>query len=177
MAQVMQAVEVSRMLNATPAVTHKLFLTDVGFREWFCDSAYVQPRDGGRIFLSWNSGFAMIGTYENREKDQPVVFTWQVVGEPDVSRITAAFEAIDGGTRVTIAHDGPSAGPDGRDPQQGWEKALDVLQSVAEQGDDIRFTRRPMLGIMPNAFVEADAQRLGLEKPEGIFLAGVLDNM
>jgi hypothetical protein len=177
MAQVMQAVEVSRMLNATPAVAHRLFLTDVGFREWLSDSAYVQPRAGGRVFLSWNSGFAVIGTYESRDKDQPVVFTWQVVGEPDVSRITASFEVVDGGTRVTITHDGPSAGPDGRDPQPGWEKALDVLQSVAEQGDDIRFTRRPMLGIMPNAFVQADADRLGLEKPEGILLSGVLDNM
>jgi hypothetical protein len=177
MAQILQAVQISRMMDTNPALAHRMFLTDVAFREWLSDSAYVQPRDGGRVFLSWNSGFAVIGTYESREKDQPVVFTWQVVGEADVSRITAAFDAVDGGTRVTVTHDGPSAGPDGRDPQQGWEKALDVLQAVTERGEDIRFTRRPMLGIMPGQFTESDAKRLGLEKAEGILLSGVLDNM
>ena len=44
-------------------------------------------------------------------------------------------------TRITLTHDGAAIGPNGRDPQEGWEAALEVLENVLERGDDIRFTR------------------------------------
>lgn len=177
MVQAVAAVQVQLMVNADAKAAYRMFLTDQSFRRWLSDGAYVQPRDGGRLFLTWDSGFAVIGTYETREQDKQVAFTWQVVGEPDITHVCATFDSVDGGTRVTVTHDGASTGPNGRDPQAGWTVALEVLQSVLEEGDDIRFTRRPMLGIMVGDMNEAAATRLGLEKPEGILIDGTLPEM
>src|SRR5574341_812149 len=141
MVQAMQAVQVSRMVKAAPAAVYKMLTRDVGLREWLSDGATAQSRDGGKFLLTWNAGFAVAGTFETREQDKQVAFTWQVVGDPDASRIRVTLEPAEDGARVTISHEGPSAGPQGRAPQQGWETALDLLQSVLETGEDFRLTR------------------------------------
>src|SRR5574341_43665 len=177
MVQAMQAVQVSRMVKAAPAAVYKMLTRDVGLREWLSDGATAQSRDGGKLLLMWNSGFAAAGTFEAREQDQQVALTWQVVGEPEVSHIRIDLESAGEGTRATASHDGPSAGPNGRAPQQGWEMALDVLQSVLETGDDFRFTRRPMLGIMVGDLNDETAKRLGLPNAQGILVDDTIEGM
>lgn len=177
MVQELQAVQVSRAIKSSAKSAYRMFAKDLAFREWLADSAYVQDRDGGRVFLSWNSGYAVIGTYGTRKEGEQVAFTWQVVGAPEVSRVQVDFAQEGDKTRITLSHDGSAVGPDGRDAQAGWEAAFDVLEAVLERGDDIRFTRRPMLGITINNLDEAEAKRLGLEKPEGILIGGTVAGM
>jgi uncharacterized protein YndB with AHSA1/START domain len=177
MVQVTQAVQVSRMIKAVPSAAYKMLTRDVGLREWLSDGAYAQPRDGGKFLLAWNSGFAVAGTFETREQDKQVAFTWQVPGDPEVSHIRVNLESAEDGTRVTVRHEGPTAGPNGRAPQQGWEAALEVLQSVLETGDDFRFTRRPMLGIMVGELNDEVARRLNLPNAQGILVDDPIEGM
>ena len=177
MVQAMQAVQVSRMVKAAPSAAYRLLTADVGFREWLSDGAYAQPRDGGKFLLTWNSGFAIAGTFETREQDKGVAFTWQVPGEAEVSHIRVDLEPAGEGTRVTVSHEGANAGPNGREAEQGWETALEILQSVLEKGDDIRFTRRPMLGIVVGELNDGIAKRLGLPDAKGIRLDNTMDGM
>lgn len=174
MVQEMQAVQVSRAIKTNPKSAYQMFAKDMAFREWLCDAAYVQDRDGGRVFLSWNSGFSVIGTYETRKEGEQIAFTWQVVGEPEVSRVQVDFAKEGDGTRITLTHDGASVGPNGRDAQEGWDAAFEVLENVLERGDDIRFSRRPMLGISVDNLDDAAAARLGMEKPHGILIGGTV---
>src|SRR5688572_13759262 len=162
MVQELQAVQISRAIKGSAKSAYQMFAKDLAFREWLADSAYVQDRDGGRVFLSWNSGYAVIGTHETRKEGEQVAFTWQVVGEPEVSRVQVDFAQEGDKTRITLSHDGAAVGPNGRDAQAGWEAAFDVLEAVLERGDDIRFTRRPMLGITVDNLDDAAAKRLGL---------------
>jgi hypothetical protein len=60
---------------------------------------------------------------------------------------------------------------------QEWKGSLENLASVLETGQDIRFVKRPMLGIFISDFSAEIAAKLGVPVAEGIRLDGTVEGM
>jgi uncharacterized protein YndB with AHSA1/START domain len=177
----MQAVRISRKVKASPEAVYKAFTRDVSFREWLSDSAYTQNRVGGKLLLVWNSGYAATGSFEKLDEDRQVVFTWQGLGESEMSRVQVDIEPAGESCTVMVAHTGIGMGEGSQERMdqitKDWEGSLENLQSVLEDGLDLRITRRPMLGILVDFMDDVVAKRLGLLENKGIRLGDVLDGM
>lgn len=85
------------------------------------------------------------------------------------------------GTRVFLRHDGLGDGPEWQATvdalEKQWPRALENLASVLTTGEDLRFTRRPMLGIIISDLNERIAAEIGVPVAEGIRLDSVIDGM
>ena len=113
--------------------------------------------------------------------DERISFTWQGKGEPAPTRVRVALRPDGEGTVVELVHKGIGTGKKWAEAaaaiQRGWETGLENLRSVLETGHDLRFTRRPMLGILPDALTAEAAARLGVPVTKGILLGGVVEGM
>ena len=65
-------------------------------------------------------------------------------------------------------------GPGPSTVRGGWIAGLENLQSLLERGEDLRYTRRPMLGITLEDFNVQIAHRLGVPVVEGIRLTAAV---
>jgi len=168
-------------IKATPAQVFYALTNGTSLREWFCDFASTDPRPGGRIYLVWNSGFYSAGEFTNLEKDKSISYTWFGRGEPAPTEVCISLETHNGSTYVSLEHAGVGAGDDWaptiEEVQKGWNDSLENLVSILETGQDLRFIRRPMLGITVADFNEEIAKQLGVPINQGIRLDGVVDGM
>jgi uncharacterized protein YndB with AHSA1/START domain len=168
-------------IEAAPSQVFHAFTNATALREWLCDAAMVLPRRDGRIHLWWTSGYHATGDYTKVVPDERVSFTWQGRGEPGQTRVRVAIRPDGEGTVVEVAHKGVGTAKKWAEAAEairgGWEKGLENLRSVLETGHDLRFTRRPMLGILPDTLTPEAAARLGVPITEGILLGGVVDGM
>jgi uncharacterized protein YndB with AHSA1/START domain len=163
-------------VNVYRALTHAALL-----KEWFCHASQADARKGGRVYLWWNEGYAVSGEYTHLEADQKVGLTWSGQGDPASSRVIVRLSSRNGGTRVELRHTGLGTGvPAARAAKRLarlWEEGLENLQSLLETGQDLRYTRRPMLGINVGDFNAEIAKRLGVPVSEGVRLDGVVEGM
>ncbi|MCU0281576.1 MAG: SRPBCC domain-containing protein [Acidimicrobiia bacterium] len=168
-------------IEATPSAVFHAFTNSTALREWLCDAAMVTPRKDGRLHLWWASGYHATGDFTKVVPGERVSFTWQGKGEPAPTRVRVALRPDGDGTVVELEHKGIGGGKKWAGAaaamQQGWETGLDNLRSVLETGHDLRFTRRPMLGILPDALTSEAAARLGVPTDKGILLGGVVEGM
>ena len=176
-----QALEFNRMVGAAPAQVYRAWTRAVALREWLCDTAIADARPGGRVYFGWNSGYWAAGEYTTLEPDQRVAFTWQGKGEPGSTQIEVAMQAAGDGTAIKLVHrglgDGPAWDAMREEAAAGWQGGLENLASVLETGQDLRFTRRPMLGILLDEFNAEIAARLDVPVTEGTRLSGVVEGM
>jgi uncharacterized protein YndB with AHSA1/START domain len=167
-----------RTVKAPPAEVYRAFTTSTALRTWLCDSAQMDARKGGRVYLWWNSGFYASGEFTTVAADKRLAFTWRGRNEPDASQVRVSLAADNGSTLVTVAHAGVGTGrawaPVTKEIEEGWAGALENLQSVLETGQDLRFVRRPMLGVMIGEFNAEIARRLGVPVAEGLRLDEVV---
>lgn len=168
-------------IEAAPAAVFHAFTNSTALREWLCDAAMVTPRKDGRLHLWWSSGYHATGDFTKVEPGERISFTWQGKGEPAPTRVRVALRPDDEGTVVELVHKGIGGGKKWAGAaaaiQRGWETGLENLRSVLETGHDLRFTRRPMLGILPDALTSEAATRLGVPTDKGILLGGVVEGM
>lgn len=160
---------------------YQAFTNSTWLREWFCEIATVNPKPGGHLFMAWNNGFYTAGTYTELVRNHLLAFTWQGRNEPGPTWVRVTITPQNGGARVTIEHGGIgsedawiSVVPEFR---KGWDTSLENLVSVLETGKDLRFVRRPMLGITLTDFNEEIARHLNVPVSKGIRLDGVVDGM
>ncbi len=170
-----------QIVKAPPAQAYYAFTNATAWREWMCDVATVVPRVGGRVYLCWNSGYYSAGEYTHLEPGKRLDFTWQGRGEPGATQVKVTLEAQDGGARVLLEQTGFGTGPEWQKPVQesreGWTQGLENLASVLETGQDLRITRRPMLGVMLSDFTPEIARQMGLPVSEGVRIDGTLEGM
>ncbi|MDX1689361.1 MAG: SRPBCC domain-containing protein, partial [Candidatus Promineifilaceae bacterium] len=170
-----------RKIQAPAAELFRAFSNATALREWLSDVATVSPREGGRFYLAWNDGYYTSGTFTSLVPDEEVAFTWHSPVDPGPSAVRASLLPVDGGTRVLLEHSGLGAGPAWSetvsDLERAWPISLENLASVMETGEDLRFTRRPMLGITVSDFNADVAGQLGVPVAEGIRLDGVVSGM
>ncbi len=168
-------------IAATPAAVFHAFTNSTALREWLCDAAMVTPRPDGRLHLWWTSGYYATGEFTKVVPGERVSFTWQGKDEPTPTRVRVALRPDGEGTVVALAHKGLGTGKKWAEAaaaiSRGWETGLENLRSVLETGHDLRFTRRPMVGILPDALTPETAARLGVPTDKGILLGGVVEGM
>jgi uncharacterized protein YndB with AHSA1/START domain len=176
-----QTLEFTCTVGAAPAQVYRAWTRAVALREWLCDAAIADARPGGRVYFGWNSGYWAAGEYTALEPDARVAFTWQGKGEPGPTQIEVTVQAAGDGAAITLVHRGLGEGPAWdamrAEAAAGWQGGMENLASVLETGLDLRFTRRPMLGILLDEFNAEIAARLGVPVTEGIRLTGAVEGM
>jgi uncharacterized protein YndB with AHSA1/START domain len=171
-----------RTVRAPAAEVYRAFTNATALSEWLSNVALATPQKGGRLYLGWNSGYYASGEFTAADFGKKVAFTWLGRGEPAATRVQATFKEKGGSTTVTLTHAGIGGGKAwtaaAGEIARGWESGLENLQSVLETGLDLRFTLRPMLGIMGGDEVTPElAAREGLPVQRGLRLDGVVDGM
>lgn len=174
-------VVVRQEVAAPPAEVLRQFTNSTCLREWFCDVATVRAENGGRLYLGWNHGYGVVGNYTSIVPGRAVTFTWVGSMDPGPSQVAIDLAPSAAGTTVTVTHDGPVDG-DAERFERGmrrmWESGLQNLASVVATGHDLRFTLRPMLGVMVEAEVDAArAADLGLPVDHGVVLSGTAEGL
>jgi uncharacterized protein YndB with AHSA1/START domain len=181
MAAKTQALQFKQAVNAPPAEVYRAFTNSTALREWLCHAAQVEPRKGGRIHLWWNSGYYTTGEFTSLVPNKKIAFTWLGRDEPDATSVQVSIAEKRGAAVVTLAHAGIGRGKAWakaiEEIGDGWQNSLVNLQSVLETGWDLRFTRRPMLGINVGVFDAGVAEKLGVPVKEGILLDGASEEM
>ena len=170
-----------RTVAATPAEVYRAFTSSTALREWLCDTATTSPRANGHIFVGWNDGYYATGHFTELLHTRAVCFTWQGRGEPRPTSVHVAIEPREQGTAIVLEHSGIGEGPEWGDKtaefDRAWRRSLENLDSVLTSGEDLRVTRRPMLGVLLAGFDSADAARLGVPVAEGVRLSGVVPEL
>lgn len=125
-------------LPVTPDEAFALVTEPDRLRRWKTVSAYVDLRAGGEYRFTIVPGQVACGTYREIEPGRRLVFGWGWQGSedlpPDTSTVTVTVEPIEGGSRVTLTHDGLT-------PEQtvthaeGWHHYFERLEQLATTGD------------------------------------------
>ena len=176
-----QTLKFEQHIKVAPSQVYYAFTNATALREWLCDVATVIPQPGGRVYMAWNRGYYVCGEYTALEQDQKIAFTWLGRGEPGQTQIQVSIKDQGGGTLVSLVHEdigmGEAWARTAQEFQTGWKNGLENLASVLQTGEDLRFTQRPMLGIIGNDFTPKIAKALGVPVTEGLRLGGVVDGL
>ncbi len=167
---------------ATPAAeVFRAFTRATPLRDWLCDVALADARTSGRIYLWWNRGYYAAGEYTALEPDRRVTFTWMGRTDPGRTEVDVRLEERNGCTDLRLTHGGLGEGDDwdraAAEFDRGWTLALENLQSLLETGQDLRYTRRPMLGVTLDEFNPAIAAEMGVPATEGVRITSTLPGM
>ena len=201
LAETGQTLTFERTVRADPKEVFWAFTTSGALRNWFCDSAQVDARKGGLIYLTWNDGYYSSGEFTEFVPGESLAYTWRGPGDttPSIVNISLSQDtAADDGnshTTVRVSHSGiitPHENGSGEslssangfgpttasELEEGWQSSLENLQSLLETGEDLRITRRPLFGLNSGDNLNDElAARLGVPVKEGIWLGGLIEGM
>lgn len=108
-------------------------------RRWQTVSAQVDLRADGAYRWTVTPGHLAAGTFREVEPGKRVVFGWGWEGSadlaPDASTVTITLEPSNGGTRLTLTHEGLNEAQTAGHAE-GWNHFLERLQFAAESGVD-----------------------------------------
>ena len=177
----MRTLTFEQKIRASPAELYRAFTNATALREWLADVATTSPKKGGRFYLAWNDGYYTSGEFTSLTPGEKVAFTWHSRDDPGPTAVRASLLPEDGGTRLLVEHSGLGTGAEWsetlEDMKRAWPRSLENLATVMETGEDLRFTRRPMLGVIVGEFNAEVAAHLGVPVTEGIHLDGVVPGM
>ena len=162
-------------VKVPPDAVYYAFTNRTAIREWLCDGVESDPREGGRLYFWWNTGFTMSGTFTKLEENHVVECTWNGSTDPGPTAVSVALAPEGDGTLVTLTHGGLGSGkaweaaPE--EITKRWNEALENLASVLETGVDLRIARRPTLGVFSGELIsEEDAEKRGLPRGANGFI-------
>ena len=176
-----QTLEYRRSIHAAAAEAYRSFTRATPLRDWLCDVSLADARLGGRIYLWWNSGYYVAGFYTALEEKRRIEFTWQGKDEPGRTLVEVTLEDRGDVTEVILKHSGIGEGAEwervSAEFERGWTAGLENLQSLLETGEDLRYTRRPMLGILLGDFTGDVSRELGVPVKQGIAVNSAIPGM
>jgi uncharacterized protein YndB with AHSA1/START domain len=172
-----QTITLHRTLNTPPAAVYYAFTNTTALREWLADGAQISANEGGNLYLTWNAGYRVCGKYTRLVPNQQIAFTWQGDGEAHPTDVNIDLGAQGSSTKVTLTHSGIDTAESAQTFTREWAIALENLQSTLETGLDLRFTRRPLLGIYTEFLTAEKAAELGVPVTAGILLSGVSEGL
>ena len=158
-----------RTITVPAEQVYTAFTNANALTHWLCNFAATTAQVGGAVFLSWNNGDYVSGEYVELEASSKVVLTWFGRGDDAPSKVKVHIKDSDGATHITVKHKGI-------DPEKAydWDGALENLQAVLEAGDDLRLSRRAILGVIPTAFDATIAEQIGVPITEGFRISGTV---
>ena len=170
------------VVNAAPAEVYLALTRPAALRQWFCDTALIEPRKRSAVYFAWNSGYYAAGEVTRLKADSRIVFTWHGRGEPDPTTVAIAIVPEASGSRVTVRHAGLGNGKKWKTARaaiaRGWERGLENLASVLADGQDLRYTQRPLLGLDGYEALTPDvAARLGVPVEHGVWIHGTMPGL
>jgi len=181
MSQKSQTLKFTQSVKASPEQVYYAFTHASALNQWLCNFSTVLPNPGGRVYLWWNSGYFSSGEFTQIEKNKQLAFTWHGRHEPGDTLVSVKFVDENGHTSVELDHSGFGTGQEWEkiitECQEGWEKGLENLTSIFDTGEDLRYVRRPMLGILLNEFDEDIAKKMGVPITKGIRIDKPVENM
>ena len=138
--------QVTRFIKATPERVFAAWTTPGQLQRWFgprtCRvvEARVDLRVGGayslRTLHEEHGEITARGEYREITAPSRLVFTWSFDDDPDwagvTSVVTVELAAKNGGTQVTVTHDGLPSGESASNHTEGWQGSLDKLEIRAE---------------------------------------------
>jgi uncharacterized protein (TIGR03086 family) len=131
-------IEKSVLVPLDAEQTFALLTEPERMRRWMGISSRIDLRAGGAYRWTVVPGANAEGTYTEVEPGKRVVFTWGWVGNdavpPGASTVTITLEPAEGGTTVTLVHEGLSE-EQGAGHLDGWSHYLDRLVVAAKDGD------------------------------------------
>jgi uncharacterized protein (TIGR03086 family) len=126
------------VLPVSPEDAFALLTEPERLRRWQTVSARVDLRAGGEYRWTIIPGHVAAGTFHEVEPGKRLVFGWGWEGRPDLlpdaSTVTVTVEPADGGSRVTLEHDGLTE-EQGVRHAEGWDHYFERLEKVAIDGD------------------------------------------
>lgn len=181
MAEERRELRFEQQVKAEPKGVYYAFSTAQGWRDWLCDSARFEAQAEGTYQLSWNNGWFAAGTVQALDKPGRVELTWRGMDDSGFSTVLVSLTPKDSGTLVELVHRGFGQG-EGWDHSReevakGWEIGLENLASIFDTGEDLRITRRPMLGIMLDDYNSRVAAELGVPVKEGVRISRPIEGM
>jgi uncharacterized protein (TIGR03086 family) len=125
-------------LPVSPDEAFELITQPERLRRWKTVSASVDLRAGGSYRFTVLPGHIAAGTYREIEPGRRLVFGWGWEGSdelpPDASTVTVTIEPTDGGSRVTLVHEGLDA-EQAASHAEGWRHFFERLDRLAATGD------------------------------------------
>lgn len=126
------------ILPVTPDEAFALITQPERLRRWQTVTARVDLRAGGEYRWTVAPGHVASGTYREVDPGRRVVFGWGWEGSPDLvpdaSTVTITVEPTDGGTLVTLVHEGLTE-EQAASHAEGWNHYFTRLEKVAADGD------------------------------------------
>lgn len=168
-------------IAASPGQVYNALTNATILREFTCQVATTDPKVGGRVYMTWDNGYYMAGEFTHLEEAKVITYTWQGKGDPGQTTVEIKLEEQPGGTLLHLDHLGIGSGPawetSAAEFKKGWQRAIENLVSILETGEDIRITKRPMIGILYANQDEAALKEAGVPVKEGVLLGGVIDGL
>lgn len=125
-------------LPVSPDEAFALITDPERLRRWQTVSAVVDLRAGGQYRWTINPGHVAAGTYRELEPGKRIVFGWGWEGNedlgPDASTVTVTLEPADGGTLVTLVHEGLTE-QQAAMHAEGWNHYFYRLARLAATGE------------------------------------------
>ncbi|MGH3361768.1 MAG: TIGR03086 family metal-binding protein [Nocardioides sp.] len=125
-------------LPVSPDEAFALITEPERLRRWQTVSATVDLRAGGSYRWTVTPGHVAAGTYREVEPGKRVVFGWGWDGSPDLapdtSTVTVTVEPTEGGSRVTLVHEGLDE-QQAKAHAEGWDHFFGRLEKLATEGD------------------------------------------
>ena len=126
------------LLPVTPDEAFALLTEPERLRRWQTVSARVDLRAGGEYRWTVTPGHIAAGTFREVVPGRRLVFGWGWADSAelasDSSTVTVTFEPAEGGTLVTLVHDGLSE-EQAAMHAEGWSHYLTRLEQAAADGD------------------------------------------
>ena len=177
----MSTKKLEKFIQAPSSEVFLYFTNSTALKDWLCDVATADPRPGGRLYMWWNGDYYTSGEYLKVVKDELISFTWFGRGEPHATRLDVTLKKRKTGTLLKLIHRKLGNNSKwvgiGDTYEKEWSRNLDNLASVLENGEDLRITTRPMLGIFINDFNADIADKLGVPIVQGLRLGGVVEGL
>lgn len=126
------------VLPVTPDEAFALITEPERLRRWQTISAVVDLRAGGTYQWTVTPGNVAAGTFREVEPGRRIVFGWGWDGNADLpydaSTVTVTVEPAEGGSRVTLVHEGLTE-EQAKSHAEGWDHYFERLERVAATGD------------------------------------------
>jgi uncharacterized protein YndB with AHSA1/START domain len=128
---------VSIDIEAPPETVFDHFVRPDLLVRWMGDYARLEARNGGAFSVDIN-GVLIRGEYLSLDPPRSIDIAWGEAGNasmpPGATRLSITFQAIDGGTRVSLTHSGLED-QEAAKHAIGWPHFLDRLAAAAAGGD------------------------------------------